>query len=127
MRIALAAVFALAAVSASAQTIVAVFDLTKFDRGAIVGTPRAIDTDGDPATTEWLVRYEDASVTSILPTYASAVVRTAPDYCVGLSFLGGNEAAPNVVPQLANGVHTLHVRSENILTVLSLDTPVCHD
>lgn len=122
MRLALVIVFVLGAASASAQTVEATLNPLSLGLGYIE-VPQSIETDGNDATQEWLVKSTATGEFRVLAVLADGRL------CKGEWFPGRAAAGWFAPPELqkVGGVHKLISRDalNGTIVVTSLDTPVC--
>jgi hypothetical protein len=129
MRYTLLIAFLLAAVPAQAQTIESVFDLSVLGWGAL-DTPQSVETDGDPDTREWLVR----PVSQVGRPLFRVVTERGGLLCAGDWFNANGPESKFMYPltlvtvQRVGRFDKLVVRQNgsSVVTVVALDTPVCH-
>ncbi len=127
MRYAIFAVFMMLTVPAHAQTVETIIDLDVLGWGEL-DLPKAVDTDGDTDTREWLVR--PLSQWSGQPMYRVAAIRDGR-VCAGPWFhVAPDPTLPlfvDVSLQLVGRTHKLVIRqgANPKVTIMTLDTPSC--
>lgn len=121
-RLILAAAFALLASSASAQTVEATINPLALGFGYIE-VPQAVETDGNEATQEWLLKSTTTG------EYRVIAVSAEGRMCSGGWFPGRTAVGWFAPPELqkVGGVHKLISRDalNGTIVVTKLDTPVC--
>lgn len=122
MRAILAAVVIVVVSSAAhAQTRESVIDLSALGWGTLE-IPEPIETDGDLATREWLIRSTDTSRFRV-------VAERAGTLCAGAWFNPQPHTLTHVSLRRVGVVHKLLVRDTwngaNAVTIVSLNTPAC--
>lgn len=120
MNLTLALVFVLLSSPVFAQTVEGTLDLSALGWGAL-DAPESIETDGDFATREWLIRSLDTNRLRVAAERPSGL-------CAGPWFSPRAHPFAQVWTERIGLVHKLLVRSSigaNVVTVIALDTPTC--
>lgn len=122
MRFALVAVFALFAASAQGQTVEATLNPLSLGLG-FIEVPQAVETDGNEATQEWLLKSTTTGEYQVLAVLADGRL------CKGEWFPGRTAVGWFAPPELqkVGGVHKLISRDalNGTIVVTKLETPVC--
>lgn len=121
MRLIAACALVMLSAAADAQTVETTTELESLGYGEI-GTPRAIETDGDEHTREWLITRQFF----IADQFRVLAIRDGR-VCAGKWFqpLGFFPPAHDATIQRVGRVDKMVVRHSDLMTIVALDTPKC--